>query len=99
MDESDRQLFRHLLDGHAEITKSLYDVHGSISTVRERVEHMIVAQRASAERQDEHSGLIDDTAAKVMRWEAQVRLIVWVATFFGSGGLIAVIAMLARVAK
>ena len=100
-------LIRHLAESNAEISKSLYQVHGVVSSVHERLEQFIEAHAshvrhqemrddAHSERADEHSKRIDDSAGKILAFEAQIKLIVWVATFIGSSGLVAIIAMLSK---
>lgn len=107
MGESDRDLIRHLADSNAEIGKSLYQVHGVVSSVHERLEHFIQAHAAHVhqqelrneahdERQTDHSRRIDEYAGKILAYEAQLRLTKWVLGFVGSGLLVAAISAVAK---
>lgn len=107
MGESDRDLIRHLADSNAEIGKSLYQVHGVVSSVHERLEHFIQAHASHVRQQElqnedmharhlDHSKRIDGYANKILAYEAQLRLFKWVIGFFGAGGLAAAISAVAK---
>jgi uncharacterized protein YukE len=115
MPPEDSQLIQHLLDTYKrsndatmEMGKSLYQVHGVVSSVHERQEAFIQAHASHVrqmelrgeemiDRFDDHSRRIDSTATKVAAWEAQLKLVIAVATFLGGSGVFAILAVLFKV--
>lgn len=99
-----------LTESNKELGKSVYQVHGVVSSVHTRLEHFIEAHAshvrqqelrdsAHEERADEHSKRLDDTASKVLAWEAQIRLVIGIASLLGGGGLIAIAAAIVNALK
>jgi pentose-5-phosphate-3-epimerase len=91
------ELIRHLTKSNDELAKSVLDVHVLTSRVHERLESLIQANASAfhelRQSREEHSGRIDETAAQVASWKAQMGLAMKVATFVGAPGLVAIVAL------
>ena len=104
MTDSDRDLITNLAESVHEQGKSLYQVHGIVSSVSAKQEalgntlqqlvHAINTRAdASDDRSDIHSTRIDETAAQVAAWKSKMELILGVAGFVGVGGLVSMLAV------
>ena len=96
MTDSDRDLIRHLSESVQEQSRSLYQVHGVVSSVHERQERLIQSLEAVEHRADVHSSRIEETAAQISAWKAQARMVIAVASFVGFGGLMSMLAVLSK---
>ena len=107
MDDREDHLIKSLAESNAEIARSLYQVHGVVSSVHTRLEAFIQAHASHVhqqelrdesyqERADKHEELLRNTVLKVEAWEAQKRLALSVATFVGGGGMVAILSMVIR---